>query len=480
MSSSPQLAKTIGLWSATTLVIGSVIGSNIFMKPATMAAQLGSPYMIIIVWVVAGIVSMFGAMAYAELGTMFPETGGQYVYLRYAFGDLVAYLYGWGSIAVINTAAIAATAFVFASYAGYFIPLPHFSAATELSVVLHIPMLGDIFPLQNFGVKTFGILMTLFLTLVNYISVKSSNSIQFIATVLKVAVILLLVAGILFSGKGDVHNFISNAPGFDLSGWKLLGAFMAATTGAFAAYDGWNNLNMMAGEIKNPQRNITRSLIIGLWICILVYVVVTLSYMYVLPIGDMAKSPLVASDAISVVMGNIGGAIIAGLIVVSTFGGTNANLLANARVVFAMGESKTFFPQVAKVHPKFKTPGNAVLVLGIWSCILILSGSFDLLADMFIFVSWVFYGLVILGLFILRKKMPDKARPYKAWGYPVIPLIFLLFTGVYIVTTLYNDITNYMQGKSTIINSVFGLLLTAIGIPLYYYFTRKNKREKSS
>jgi len=476
--SSPQLAKTIGLWSATTLVIGSVIGSNIFMKPATMAAQLGSPYMIIIVWVVAGIVSMFGAMAYAELGSMFPETGGQYVYLRYAFGDLVAYLYGWGSIAVVNTAAIAAVGFVFASYAGFFIPLPHFSEVTEQSVVLHIPLLGDIFPLQNFGVKALGILMILFLTLVNYVSVRSGNAIQFIATVLKVAVILLLVSGILFSGKGDTRNFITNAPGFDLSGWKLLGAFMAATTGAFAAYDGWNNLNMVAGEIKNPQRNITRSLMMGLWICIFVYVVVTLAYMYALPIDAMAKSKLVASDAISVVMGNIGGGIIAGLIVVSTFGGTNANLLANARVVFAMGESKTFFPGAGKVHPKYNTPGNAVLILGIWSCILVLSGSFDLLADMFIFVSWVFYGLVILGLFILRKKMPDAVRPYKAWGYPIIPLIFLLFTTVYIFTTLYNDINNYAQGKSPIINSVFGLVLTAVGIPLFFYFKRKNKREE--
>ena len=435
--------------------------------------------MIIIVWVIAGIVSMFGAMAFAELGTMFPETGGQYVYLRYAFGDLVAYLYGWGSIAVMNTAAIAAAGFVFASYAAYFIPLPHFSEVTEQSVVLHIPLLGNIFPLQNFGVKSLGILMILFLTLVNYLSVSSSNVIQFLATVLKVIVILLLVIGILFSGKGHFSNFVTNAPDFDLSGWKLLGAFMAATTGAFAAFDGWNNLNMVAGEIKNPQRNITRSLIVGLWVCIIVYVLVTLSYMYVLPIADMAKSTIVATDAINVVLGSIGGGIIAGLIVVSTFGGANANLLANARVVFAMGETKTFFSGAAKVHPKFKTPGNAVLILGIWSCILVLSGSFDLLADMFVFVSWVFYGLVILGLFILRKKMPDAVRPYKAWGYPVIPAIFLLFTTVYIVTTLRTDINNYVEGKSPIINSVFGLILTAIGIPLFYYFKEKNKKENS-
>jgi APA family basic amino acid/polyamine antiporter len=198
--------------------------------------------------------------------------------------------------------------------------------------------------------------------------------------------------------------------------------------------------------------------------------------MYVLPIDGMAKSKLVASDAINVALGNIGGGVIAALIVVSAFGGANANLLANARVVFAMGESKTFFPGVARVHPTFNTPGNAVLVLGILSSLFVLSGSFDLLADMFIFVSWVFYGLVILGLFILRKKMPGIERPYKAWGYPVIPLIFLLFTTVYIVTTLYNDINNYIEGKSPIINSVFGLILTAVGIPLYFYFKKKNEK----
>src|SRR5258705_1356312 len=164
------------------------------------------------------------------------------------------------------------------------------------------------------------------------------------------------------------------------------------------------------------------------------------------------------------------------MIVLVTFGATNSNLMANIRVVFAMGESKTFFSQVAKVHPKYKTPGNAALVMGIWSCVLVLSGSFDVLADMFVFVSWIFYGLVILGLFFLRKKFPDKERPYKVWGYPIVPIIFLLFTTIYIVTTLYNDINNYIEGRSIFINSVFGLILTAIGIPLYFYFKKKNEK----
>lgn len=475
--SSPQLAKTIGLWSAVSIVIGTIIGSSIFMKPATMAAQLPSPYLLIIVWLVAGVISLFGAMAFAELGTMFPETGGQYVYLRKVYGDLIAYLYGWGGLTAINTAAIAAVAFVFASYCGYFIPLQGFSVATEHSIVLHIPLIGDILPLKNFGVKALAILSILFLTVVNYISVRSGNAIQFIATVLKTAVILILVFGILFSGKGDVKNFISNGPNFDLGGWKLMGAFMAAITGAFASYDGWNVLGMVGGEIKDPKRNITRSLVIGVWACIIIYILISLAFMYVLPIDVMGRSQLVASDAINVVLGDFGGAVVAALIVVSTFGAVSVNLLTNARVIFAMGETKTFFPGVAKVHPKFKTPGNAVLAQGILSCLFVLSGSFDLLADMYIFISWVFYGLVILGLFILRRRMPNVERPYKAWGYPIIPLVFLLFTTVYIITTLYNDINSYIQGKTAFINSVFGIVLTAIGIPFYLYFKRKYRKD---
>jgi APA family basic amino acid/polyamine antiporter len=470
----PSLQKTIGLWSATAIVIGSVIGSGIFMKPATMAGQLGSPYLLTIVWIVAGMISCFGAMAFAELGTMFPETGGQYVYLRKAYGDLVAYLYGWGSIAVINTAAIAAISFVCADYAGNFIHLPHFDSAVEHSVVLPIPLIGNILPLQNFGVKMLAIAIIAVITVANYISVKAGNSIQFISTLLKAVALLVLIFGILFSGKGSTQNFIQNSSDFHLNGWSLFAAFMAATTGAFAAYDGWNNLNMVAGEIKDPEKNITKSLLIGLFACITIYVLVSLAYLYVLPVDEMAKSPLVASDAISKIMGSSGGTFIAVLIVVSTFGAASINLLANARVVFAMSEAKSFFTWTGKVNRRFNTPGNSVLILGLWSSLFVISGSFDILADMFIFMSWVFYGLVVYCVFILRRKMPSTARPYKVKGYPLVPAIFILFTCFYLGTTVYNDISAYMTGKAPFIKSVFGILLTAIGIPLYFYFKAKN------
>lgn len=472
--SEPRLQKTIGLWSATTIVIGSVIGSSIFMKPATMAGQLGSPYLLIIVWIIAGLVSLFGAMAFAELGTMFPETGGQYVYLRKAYGDFIAYLYGWGSIAVINTAAIAAIAFVCAAYAGNFIHLPRFDSATEHSIVLHIPLVGDILPLENFGVKSLAIAIIIVVTTANYLSVKAGNSIQFFSTLLKALALIILVVGILFSGKGSGENFFKNSSNFHLSGWSLLAAFMAAVTGAFAGYDGWNNLSMVAGELKDPNRTITKSLVMGLCACITIYVLISIAYLYMLPIDEMANSQLVATDAVRKVMGSGGGSVISILIVISTFGAVCSNLLANARVVFAMSEAKSFFPWAGKVHPTFRTPGNSVLILGVWSCLFVLTGSFDILADMFVFMSWVFYGLVVAGVFILRKKMPNARRPYRVIGYPVLPAIFLLFTGFYLATTVYNDIDNYAKGKVPFINSFLGMLLTAIGIPLYYYFKRKN------
>src|SRR5215467_427803 len=234
-----ELKKTIGLWSAISIVIGSVIGSGIFMKPATMASQLGSPLLLIVVWIFAGIISFFGGMVYSELGSMYPSTGGSYVYIQKMYGDFIAFLYGWSTIAVINTAAVAAIAFVCAEYCGYFFHFPHFSAATEQSIHLHIPLVGNIFPLQNFAVKLLAILIITGLTIANYISVRYGNAINFLTTTVKIIAFVLLILGILLFGHGNIKNLITSSPRFKLAGWSLLGAFMAAMTGAFACYDGW-------------------------------------------------------------------------------------------------------------------------------------------------------------------------------------------------------------------------------------------------
>jgi APA family basic amino acid/polyamine antiporter len=472
----PSLKKSIGLWSAVSLVIGSVIGSGIFMRPATMAGQLGSPLLLLGVWLIGGIVSLFGATIYAELGAMYPETGGPYIYLKEIYGEFIAFIYGWSTMAVINTAAIASIAFVCGNYAEYFVHLPRFAPTIEHAFKWHIPYLADIYPLENAGVKGLSILILLALTLVNYMSTRWGNGIQFVATALKALALVLVIGGILLSGKGHPANFVTNAPDFHPRAFLIFIAVMAATSGAFSSYDGWYNINMVAGEVIDPQRNLSRSLFIGLGACIAIYLLVNVAYLYVLPIGVMAGSSMVAADAMEKALGVSGAGIVAGLIIVSAFGATQNNLLTNARIVFAMGEERAFFPWTGRVHPRWGTPGNSMILMGVWSILFVLSGSFDVLADIFVFMSWVFYGLTAIGLFILRRKNPDLPRPYRAWGYPLAPLAFIVFTLFYLGTTLYNDITAYSSGKSPIINSVLGLLLTATGVPFYWYFQRQKRK----
>jgi APA family basic amino acid/polyamine antiporter len=293
--------------------------------------------------------------------------------------------------------------------------LPRFAPAIEHAFKWHIPYLADIYPLENAGVKGLSILILLLLTIVNYLSTRWGNGIQFVATVLKALALVLVIGGILLSGKGHPANFVTNAPDFHGRAFLIFVAVMAATSGAFSSYDGWYNINMVAGEVIDPQRNLSRSLFIGLGACIAIYLLVNLAYLYVLPIGVMAGSSMVAADAMEKALGVSGAGVVAGLIIVSAFGATQNNLLTNARIVFAMGEGRAFFPWTGKVHPRWGTPGNSMIVMGVWSMLFVLSGSFDVLADIFVFMSWVFYGLTAIGLFILRRKNPDLSRPYRAW-----------------------------------------------------------------
>ncbi|MBC7849586.1 MAG: amino acid permease [Chitinophagaceae bacterium] len=478
--SSPQLQRKLGALACVSIVVGAVIGSSIFMKPATMAGQLGSSQWLIIVWVGAGIISLFGGMINAEVGSVLPETGGQYIYFRHMYGDFFAFLAGWAGFMVVNTAAVAAIAFVFAEYAQYFFVLPRFDEVVEKSWVIPIPYVGKIYPLAQIGVKGLAMAVVLAVTWINYYSVRISGSFQVFFTALKVLVLLLLICLIFFSGKGDIGNFTMASSSIHLSGWALVGGLVAATSGALAAYDGWNNLGMVAGEIKNPQRNITRGLLIGIGICILMYILTNLAYLYMMNVDEMRGSVLVASDALYKVLGAAGGGLIALLVMVSTLGAVNGNVLPCARITFAMGLERHFFSWAGKVHPRFHTPANALWLHALWSCLFVFTGSFDMLTDMFVFITWIFYGFAGFGIFILRKKMPNAPRPYRVWGYPIVPAIFVAFTLFYFVLTIYNDILNYLDGKTPVINSVLGLLLTALGIPLYWYLKRKPKPAASS
>ena len=471
MTINTTLAKRIGFWSATSIVIGSIIGSGIFMKPASMAAQLGSPVWLIGVWVIAGVFTLFGALIFAELGAMMPETGGLYVYFKKMFGDFAGYLYGWAAFSVINTTAVAAISFVCAQYADYFLHLPRFDALTEQSIVWHIPFIGNLFPLDNFGVKALGILLVLVFTMMNYLSTKAGSAFQVISTFIKIAVLVLLVFGIFISGNGSFSNFI--AAENPKQGAALFSGIIAAMTGAFFAYDGWNNITSIAGEVKNPQKNIPRSLFLGAVACISVYIVVNLAYLYVLPVEKIAGSPLVASDAITIALGTTGGALVAAMIVICTLGAINGNTMATVRITYAMGKDKIFLPWAGKETKKYQTPGNALWLHGIWTCMFIITGSFDMLADIMVFITWIAYGLGAVGIFILRKKMPDTVRPYKIWMHPFVTVLFIVFTVFFLSVTIYNDVSNYLAGRQPVINSILGLAITALGIPFYFYFRKK-------
>lgn len=466
------LRKKIGFWPATSIIVGSIIGSAVFIKPASMAALLGSPVLLAVVWLIAGLISLCGALIYAELGAAIPATGGIYVYFRKMFGNFTAFLYGWAAFAVINTAAVAAIAFVCARYANYFLHLPEFDQAFANSVKWHIPFIGDLYPLHDIGVKVLAIGLVLFLTWINYLSVKAGSRFQLLSTVIKLAVISALTFGLFFSPVGNTANFFrsSSAPPEN-----LLGAFIIAMTGAFYAYDGWINITFVAGEIKEPQKNLPKSLLMGMIICIMIYLLINQAYVYILPVDKMAISPLVAIDASEAAWGQMAGSIIALFIVISTLGALNGNLMATCRVTYAMGRDGNFFSWAGKTHLRYLTPGNALWLHAGWTSLFILSGSFDMLADMFVFITWIAYALGAVGIFILRHKFPALERPYKVPGYPVLPAVFILFSSFYLFYTVANDISSYIHHRQPIVNSVLGLMLTAAGIPMFFFFKRKRK-----
>jgi len=468
--SSSGLLRALGFWATTSLVIGSVIGSGIFKKPALMASQLCSPELLIAIWVAAGLLTLAGALTNAEIAGMISETGGQYVFFRKMYGDFVAYLYGWAVFAVIQTGSIASITYVFSEYSEFFFTLPRLPADVEQSVVLNVPFIGAITPLANIGVKGLTMLVVAGLTTVNYLGVRFGGGVQVLFTSLKVAAIMALVAAGFALFDGSAAHFVQDSPAGVPRGAALLPAIFLALSGAFWAYDGWNNITYVAGEVRDPQRNIPRALFVGTLVVIAVYVVVNLAYLWVLPIDGMAASKLVASDVAQAVLGPMGGAFIAAAVMISTFGTSNGTILASARCHFALAQSGRFFRPVGNVHPLFRTPATSLAWQAGWTCVLVLTGTFDTLTDTLIFVSWVFYAAGALGVFVLRRKMPDAHRPYRVWGYPYVPALFVAVATLYVGVTLYNDVAAYVAGEIPFVTSVFGLALVAAGVPLYFCF----------
>jgi basic amino acid/polyamine antiporter, APA family len=458
------------------LVIGGVIGSGIFRKPGLMAAQLGSPELLLVVWIVGGIITLFGALTNAEIAAMIPETGGQFIFFQRMYGSFVAFLYGWAAFIVIQTGSISAVAYVFAEYATTFVPLPEAGPALS-NWALHLPFIGDVTPFREFGVKLLAVAVIVFLTAVNYAGVKFGGWVQNIFTIAKVGAMLALVAAAFLTPEaGQARHLVQDAAAGTPQGWSLWVALAAALQGAFWAYDGWNKLPYIAGEVRNPQRNLPRALFLGMLFVMGIYVLMNVAYLYVLPIDAMAQSKLVAADVAEKCRPGAG-RWIAVAVMLSTFGAANAIILASARVYFSMAQHRVFPNALASVHPRFHTPGAALLAQGIWGVLLLFSGTFDTLTDTLIFVGWIFYLAGAVGIFVLRRKEPHAARPFHVPGYPWVPAIFVLFALLFLTLTVVNDIAVYRaavaQGRPAMINSAFGVMLVFLGLPVYLFYRRR-------
>jgi APA family basic amino acid/polyamine antiporter len=473
----PGLLPTLGLFSTVMLVVGGVIGSGIFRKTGGMAAELGSPQLLLLVWVLAGVITLFGALTNAEIASLMPETGGQYVYFERMYGPFFAFLYGWAIFAIIQCGSIAAVAYLFAEYAGRLIHLPEFVPALA-TWSFHLPFIGDITPFAEIGTKGLAAALIILLTAVNYIGVRFGGLVQNIFTIAKLAAMGLLVLGaFLPASGGSTTNFSTPSATVHLSGLALFAAIAAALQGAFWAYDGWNKLTYIAGEIKEPQRNIPRALLWGMLIVTGIYVLMNVAYLYVLPVDQLAQAKKFFAFEVAEKIFAGGGNWIAALVMLSTFGTTNAIIMATARVYFSMARMNVFPRFVGNVHPRYHTPAASLVVQGVWSVALLFSGTFDMLTDTLIFVTWIFYAAGAYGVFVMRRRLPDAPRAYKVPGYPIVPIIFILFALIFLGFTAYNDFITYREaiaaGKPALINSVFGVALVLIGTPIYFYYQRK-------
>ncbi len=460
------LIRGLSVTAATMIVAGSMIGSGIFRKPSIMAEQLMSPELVILAWIVAGIFTLIGALTNAEIASMIDATGGQYKYFKTMYGNFIAFIYGWSILAVIQTGSQASIAVVFSEYLGYFIKYPQLPEELQ-KFSIYVPLVGNIFPFDDFGTKAVAIFLLLFITGINYIGVIFGGGVQTFITFVKIASIILLALGAFLFGNGNIENLSKDALPLH-NDYNILTMFGLALAGAFWAYDGWNNVTFVAGEVKNPKRNVPKALALGTLIVMSVYLIINIAYMYILPIDVIAKSPLVGATLAEALFGPVGGSIISIAIIISTFGAVNGSILATARVHFAMARDGMFFKPLGKSHPKFSTPGVSLIVQGIWSSLLTLTGTFDTISDYVIFASWLFYGMGAFGVFVLRKKMPDSPRPYKVIGYPFLPATFVLFAILFVGNTLYSDTSNAMMG----------IILVSIGIPFYFYWNYFAKKGK--
>lgn len=444
-----ELARDLGLVAATTIIVGGIIGSGIFGAPAGIAAVLGSPELFLLVWVIGGLLCFSGALCFAELGAMMPRTGGIIVYLRESYPPFVSFLYGWTETAVICPGALAAVAMIFSTYLGYFIPgLSLENVLFELG-----PILVSTQHLAIFAVL--GLLGA-----VNYMGVRFGGLISNLSTLAKVAALLGLVIVAVIVGGSAEHFTQSSSAEREMN---LFGALGFAMVGILFSYNGWYNTNNVAGEVKDPRRVLPLAIIIGLSLCMLVYLAVNWAYLYVMDIDEIAASERIAAEVAERLIGPVGGSLTALAVMVATFGTLNANIIYMPRIAYGMARERLFFSWFSRVHPRFRTPSRTIATLTIWGMAWSLVGNFMEIVLAVMYVLFVFYVLSVISVFILRRKYPDEPRPFKVWGYPVTPLFFIVVSMGYIVSTVLFSFSEALPG----------IIVLLLGVPVYLVWFRK-------
>jgi APA family basic amino acid/polyamine antiporter len=434
-----ELKKDLTLFDMTMIAIGATIGSGIFLTPSLIAQSLPAPLWIGGIWILGGMMALSGALTFAELGAMMPRAGGVYVFLTEAYGGLIGFLYGWTVFLVTNTGAIAALAIAFATYFSYFLPL------------------------SPVGIKLFGIGGIVLVTVINVVGVKAGGVFSDIFTLLKLAGIAVLIIVGLGWGSTAVTNFMAPMP---TPPNGMTSALTLAFISVLWSFGGWQHASFTAAEAKDPKRSVPLSLIFGALIVTVVYLAVNVAYMLLLSPAQIAASPRIAADAISVVLGPLGGSLIAITIFISTFGTTGIYTLTAPRIYYAMANDGVFFKRVAEVHPRFRTPMFAIIFQSTWAIVLILFwGTFESLISYVVFTDWIFFALTGASIFIFRKRIPDASRPYRTLGYPVTSMFFVAVAAWFVVNTLFEKP----------LEAGAGIMFLALGVPVYYFWRRKNE-----
>jgi basic amino acid/polyamine antiporter, APA family len=454
-----ELFRDLGVSHASAVVVGTIIGSGIFLVPAEMMQAVGSAKMVYLAWLVGGLLSFFGALTYAELGAMKPQAGGEYVYVRDAYGPLAGFLYAWTWFVIAKPASIATIATGLVRILGTF-PICSFFPENAISVPFAI----------TWG-QLVAIAAAVLISLLNYLGVKKAGEFQLVFTLLKVAMILAIIA-ICFGAAGDVpgHGW-SNFAGTFIGAKGGIAGFMAALVAALWAYDGWNDLNMVAGEVKEPGRNIPIALIAGVATVGALYALMNAAVQYVLPASAIAASPRPASDAVALVMGRIGASIVSAGMAISMLVTLNGTIMSGARIPYAVARDGYFFSGVADVHPRFHTPSVAIVVQAALSIILLLlGGNFRQLFSLTIFAEWLFYMISGSTIFIFRWRDPQAPRPYRMFGYPFFPALFIAVAAFLL----------YYTFRGNWPNSFYGLLVILAGVPVFAWFRRRHQAQLRS